>query len=927
MNPGRGRVSTGWGGAALAVALTAGAFAHGAALGQIAPPPELNLKGKVRDFIESNPTRTPAHPHFYGTDEHQRGCSSQEAGVNIAQLAIDTTDAIGDTAVFKGDNRGPRLTAPLDPRVAQCFAPVDRFSDWYNDKPGDVNRAFLIDIKFTWNASKAAYEYLNQSFFPIDNGKTFTQLGPNPPFGHLLAGTNAAHNYGFTMEFHANFTYFKGKKQTFSFQGDDDVWVFINGKRVIDLGGIHPLQKDSIQLDEIAASIGIEDSLVYPLDFFFAERHTTTSKLQISTSIELEPLLAKPAVTPGRFFEGQVSVTATHASPAVTLYYTTDGSTPTTASQKYTGPITLSATTTLKVIATRPGWRASDVVTETFTKMETVATPTADPKSRIFVDPIQVTLKDATPGAVIRYTLDGTDPTAASPVYAGPLSIAVTTTLKAKAFLADWVASAVLTEVYTDAGTLVPPVANPGGIGFVGSQTVSLSVPGFPLAEIRFTTDGSEPTASSPLYTASLDFKATTTLKAKAFQKDWKPSQTMVEEYRRLATSVDAVYIDADGNGRIDGAVIHLDIPGGGVPASILLLDPFTKAAAAFPSGYVTQGATPDVLIVRFPDRQFSPGTEFAAGPLGSFPGSIGYDAKVFSIADSVGPVPVKAVSHNQVSPEERPWVDVTFSEPIDLAEIKTGGSWPFDILRGGGPLAKPVIVASIEAVPGQANTYRWVFEADSPAFPVFIDSLVLAAKSPIHDAKGNPGVAGGKKVPVEGSPQLLDNPKLILVTNPIVSQTADAKETLSPEVVRNPFAIVVVRDQAQVCLNCPAGSENAFMPKQALPEWVIKTRYAFQYNFSIFDHLGNYINKTIGQVTDDMIAKVPQDKDGYRSLRFRWVPIASNGAAAGTGAYILKGTVLNRLNEEQRGSQGENQIVRQSQTSVLATFGYLRQN
>ncbi|MEO7776064.1 MAG: hypothetical protein ABIY63_00945, partial [Fibrobacteria bacterium] len=182
-------------------------FPAATAFGQSAPPAELNLKGKVRDFVEDNPTKTPAHPHFYGTRPYQMGGNAQEAGVNCVQADIDTTDDVGDTAVFKGDNRGPKLISPLDAKVAAAFAPVSRFKDWYNDKPaGDVNRPFLIDIKFAWNAAAGVYEYFNDNFFPLDNGKTYTRLGTNAPYGHLLPAPDAGHNYGFTMEFHANFT-------------------------------------------------------------------------------------------------------------------------------------------------------------------------------------------------------------------------------------------------------------------------------------------------------------------------------------------------------------------------------------------------------------------------------------------------------------------------------------------------------------------------------------------------------------------------------------------------------------------------------------------------------------------------------------------------------------------------------------------------
>ncbi len=915
---------------AMAVAITAALAAlPGTGLAQTSPPAELILKGKVRDFIENNPTKTPIHPHFYGTKPHQPGCSSQEAGVNIAQLEIDTTNDIGDTSVFKGDNRGPKLVSPLDAKVAQCFDPVARFSDWYNDRPaGDVNRSFLIDIKFTRNPVSGVYEYFDDNFFPIDNGKTFRQLGANPPFGHLLPAPDNIHNYGFTMEFHANFTYFKGKGQKFTFRGDDDVWVFINGKRAIDLGGIHPAQDADFDLDAMAAAIGLQDSLVFPLDFFFAERHTTTSKLRITTTLELEPLMSPPTLTTGGFFQGQISVTAGHTSPLAVLHYTTDGSTPTAASPVYTGPLTLSATTTVKLIATRPGYRNSDVVTATFTRMETVATPKANPPSRIFVDPIPVTLTVATPGAVIRYTVDNSDPTATSPIYTGPLTFSTTTTVKAKAFLENWVSSAVMTEVYTDASTLPPPVADPPGVGFVASQSVTLSVPGHPDAVIHYTVDNSEPTATSPVYSAALTFTANTTLKAKAYQTDWKTSQTMTEQYQRLAAGVKAVYVDFNGDGRIDGAVIRLDIPAASLPASVRLVDPFNRAPLTLPSSAIAKGASDDVLIVRFPDQQFTAGTTFPTEALGSFPDVAGFGFTPFPVSDSVGPVPVKAVSRNKATPEDHASVDITFSEPLNIAELEGGNPWPFDIIRNGAPQGGDVKVTSVVPVDGQSNTYRWTFAVESPAWPVYIDSLVLAAKPVIHDALGNPDVAGGKRIKVEGVPVTVINPITIQVVNSIKPREMGGNLPIIPSDIRiHPFAVVGIdiRDQ-EICLSCPLGTDPVFLdPSISRPDWILKSKYAFQYTFTVYDHLGQYVNRTQGKVDEDMMAKVAQDKDGFRSIRFRWIPVASNGGAAATGAYILKGVVLNHENEAQTGAQGEGQIVKKSETAVFATFGYVR--
>ena len=511
---------------------------------QTAPPAEVVLKGKVRDFPDTSDNGFTAHPHFYGSRDFQVGCSSKEQGVSIAQPDIDTTDDMGDTTRFKGDNRGPKLISPLDPRVAGCFAPVGRFKEWYNDRPvGDVNRPFLIDIHLTRNPTTGMYEYIDDLFFPIDSGKIFTRLGPLPPYGDKLSGGFGSflfsqHNFGFTMELHTSFTYFKGAHQVFNFAGDDDVWVYFNGKRVIDLGGIHDTQPAVLNLDDIAASIGLQDSLVYPFDLFFAERHTGASRLHITTSLLLEPQLHKPILPPDRWFDGQISLTLVPPGDGVTLHFTTDGSTPTTASQPYSGPITL-------------------------------ANPTA---------------------------------------------------VKARAYLPNWVPSAVMTEVYTDAGTLPLPVADPRGGGFVGSQIASLSVPGHLGAQIRYTTDGSEPTEQSRLYTDLLVFAATTTLKARAYEQDWKPSGIMSETYALLAAGVRAVYVGFDGDGRIDGAVIRLDIPVAALPSLVRLVDPVTKAPLILESSHISMGAITDILIVRFPDRPFAEGAVFTTGPLGSFP-------------------------------------------------------------------------------------------------------------------------------------------------------------------------------------------------------------------------------------------------------------------------------------------------------------------
>lgn len=111
----------------------------------------------------------------------------------------------------------------------------------------------------------------NNPFFWLDN-KGF---GTEPP--------GSGHNFAFTMELHHEFTY-RGN-EVFDFSGDDDVWVFINDRLALDLGGVHNEMRGGFVLSEIAEEFDLEIGDKYYLDVFYAERHTTESNCYITTNL------------------------------------------------------------------------------------------------------------------------------------------------------------------------------------------------------------------------------------------------------------------------------------------------------------------------------------------------------------------------------------------------------------------------------------------------------------------------------------------------------------------------------------------------------------------------------------------------------------------------------------------------------------------
>jgi fibro-slime domain-containing protein len=196
-------------------------------------PVELpSLVGRVRD-------QTPANPDFEGA------FLGDDRGIVLSELGPDRTPVYAGAAGHPSTHGG------------------DAFFAWFHDVDGvNLGKDFTLPLV----PAGSAVAFVSDEFFPID--------------GDLLGNEGRPHNFHFTLAVGARFTHTGGERLTFA--GDDDLFVFMNERLVLDLGGVHSTESGQVEVDALAPSLGLEVGADYALDLFFAERHTTGSTFHLT---------------------------------------------------------------------------------------------------------------------------------------------------------------------------------------------------------------------------------------------------------------------------------------------------------------------------------------------------------------------------------------------------------------------------------------------------------------------------------------------------------------------------------------------------------------------------------------------------------------------------------------------------------------------
>jgi hypothetical protein len=436
--------------------------------------------------------------------------------------------------------------------------------------------------------------------------------------------------------------------------------------------------------------------------------------------------ITTPAATPvfspaaGTYSTVQ-SVKITDATAGAVIYYTANGTTPTTASTKYTAAITVSASETLKAIAVATGFTTSAVASAVYVIEKPAATPVFSVASGTYAAKQSITITDATSGVAIYYTTNGTTPTTASTKYTTAISVAATETIEAIAAATGYTNSAVTSAKYT----IVSPAATPtfsvpsGTYSAAQSVQISDATPG---ATIYYTTNGAAPTPASAVYKSAITVSATGYLQAIAVADGYTTSPIAAALYS-IGTDVTATPVLSPAPGAYGksqtvtmtdatpGAVITYSVGIGSVVNTYTYTGPFTVSSTeyiaydAIAPGYTRSAALEGIYTIgTVPAPQFSP----AAGTYSTAQAVNIYDitpsATIYYTTDGTTPTTASAIYTGPVI--------VTANQTI-RAFAAASGLTSSAAISSAYTIGKGVATPTFSLAPGSYTSARTVAVAD----------------------------------------------------------------------------------------------------------------------------------------------------------------------------------------------------------------------
>jgi hypothetical protein len=330
---------------------------------------------------------------------------------------------------------------------------------------------------------------------------TFSNISKSGTTSVVASSTAPATPSGFSVGTSPTPTFYN-LSTTAVFTGAIQICINYNAANYTNLSQLHLFHFENGAWKDVTTSLNTASSTV-------CGSVTSLSPFAVLQALTANTPTFSPA--PVGTFIGAQLVTLADASPGVTIYYTTNGTTPTTTSTLYTGPIPVSTTTTINAIAVGNGFGASVVASGIYNIV--ASTPTFSPAPvGTFIGAQSVTLAEATAGATIYYTTNGSTPTTASTPYTGPIPVSTTTTINAIAVGNGFSASVVASGTYNIVAST--PTFLPAPVGtFIGAQSVKLADVS-PGVTIYYTTNGTTPTTASTPYTGPIPVATTTTINA-----------------------------------------------------------------------------------------------------------------------------------------------------------------------------------------------------------------------------------------------------------------------------------------------------------------------------------------------------------------------------------------------------------------------------